>query len=52
MAENQTNLSPAEIEARSAIGRRVVYWAIGAVTLLGFVAMVVGGLGTKGFGPV
>jgi hypothetical protein len=40
VAEGQ--ISKAEAEARSKIGRRIVYWALGAVTLLGAIAMVVG----------
>ena len=40
MAEG--SVSPSEMDARSKIGRRIVYWALGAVTLLGVTAMVLG----------
>jgi hypothetical protein len=41
MAEGQISLE--EADARSKIGRRIVYWALSAVTLLGTVAMFIGG---------
>jgi hypothetical protein len=40
MRETETSLSAAETEARAAIGRRIVYWALTAVTVLGVAAMV------------
>jgi len=40
MNEKDSVLSPKETEARSAIGRRIVYWALSAVTVLGVTALV------------
>ena len=42
MAEQKPSLDPDEAKARSKIGRHIVYWAIGAVTLLGVIAIVTG----------
>jgi hypothetical protein len=38
----ESQISQGEVEARSKIGRRIVYWALAAVTSLGIIAMVVG----------
>ena len=46
MADQKPSLDPEESTARSKIGRHIVYWAIGAVTILGVIAIATG-LATK-----
>jgi hypothetical protein len=40
MPDETTGLSRQELNARSKIGRHIVYWALGAVTILGVAAMI------------
>lgn len=44
MNGKNSDLGSDEINARSAIGRRIVYWALAAVTLMGLAAMIIGGV--------
>jgi hypothetical protein len=49
---SQETLSSQETEARSKIGRRIVYWALSAVSILGVIAMVVGALKPEAVGTI
>lgn len=44
MNGGEQSVSVKEAEARAAIGRRIVYWALAAVTALGVVAVLMAGL--------